>query len=144
MYLDNSFDENLNTDMENLQLNGEESSPSSAFLSPNSDSGTSISSPTTVSPISPVSPTKSPKKKLDKRTSFNRFLHKKIPSDNANNDANSPLDSPPYNYNIPTYKGLAEIKLDNDNILDSMKEELFFMMSCDEPDSVALRFLRAR
>jgi len=149
MYLDNNFDDAVNSDMENLHINGDENSPklaipASGFLSPNvdSNSNTPVSSPI-LSPSSPSTPT-SKKSKSDKRTSFNRFLHKKSNSETSDTSSGFPANTPPYHYNTPTYKGLAEIKLDNDNILDSMKEEFFFMMSCDEPDSVALRFLRAR
>jgi len=148
MYLDNSFDDTINTDMENLQINGDENSPNAAtpvsgYLSPNvdSNSNTPIPSPS-LSPSTPASPSK--KSKPDKRTSFNRFLHKKSNSETSETSTGIPASTPPYHYNTPTYKGLAEIKLDSENILDSMKEEFFFMMSCDEPDSVALRFLRAR
>jgi len=141
MNLDNSFDEAL--DCESLNVNTTPSTPigNDRLLSPNPDS------PAT--PNSPSSPSKSPKAgkgKLDKRTSFNRFLRRKSNSNINGNESggNSPTSSPPNHYNVPHYKGIAEIKLDNDNILQSMKEEFFFMMSCDEPDSVALRFLRAR
>jgi hypothetical protein len=158
--LDNSFDDGVSSDMENLQLNSENPSPINAdpvngLLSPNIDSNpgtpTTPGSPSlgskspTLSPrLTPKSPKLGPKK--DKRTSFNRFLRRKSNSNISGNDSGSetPSGSPPYHYNTPHYKGLSEIKLDNDNILESMKEEFFFMMSCDDPDSVALRFLRAR
>lgn len=86
---------------------------------------------------------KSPKAgKEEKRGSFSLFSRKS--NTNLNKDNNSPSNSPPLLYNVPMYKGLAEIPLDDEHILNSMREEFFFMMTCDEPDSVALRFLRAR
>ncbi|OUM59368.1 hypothetical protein PIROE2DRAFT_21250 [Piromyces sp. E2] len=166
MNLDNSFDEAA-SDMENLQLS-ENASPFNAdpvngLLSPNVDSapGTPVTpsspslapkSPTLSPSLTPKSPklgSKSPKlsAKKEKRSSFNRFLRRKSNSNISGNESSSETPtsgSPPCHYNTPKYKGLSEIKLDNDNILDSMKEEFFYMMSCDEPDSVALRFLRAR
>jgi len=136
MNLDNSFDEGGISDNEGQKINSP-STPVSAggLLSPNPES-----------PVIPSSPTATSPKKNEKRTNFNRFLRRRSNSNIGNNESNSttPSGIPPNLYNTPSYKGLAEIKLDDDNILQSMKEEFFFMMTCDEPDSVALRFLRAR
>jgi len=139
--LDNSFDETGYSDCESPKVSTTPTTPiiTKDIPSPN------LESP--VSPNSPSSPTKSEKNKTNKFTNFNRFLHKKSNSNINSNESNETItsNSPPNNhYNIPHYKGLAEIKLDVDNILQSMKEEFFYMMSCDDPDSVALRFLRAR
>jgi len=156
MNLDNSFDDGVSSDIENLQIGESATSPTNGLLSPNVDSnpGTPLtpSSPNLSPSRSPKLGSKSPKlgskspKLLPKRSSFNRFLRRKSNGNISGNDSgtSTPTGSPPYNYNVPAYKGLSEIKLDNDHILDSMREEFFFMMSCDEPDSVALRFLRAR
>lgn len=80
--------------------------------------------------------------KTEKRNSFSLFKRKS--SSNLSNSSSPPPASPPLHYNIPTYKGFSEIKLDDNNILDSMKDEFSFLMASEDPDSVALRFLRAR
>ncbi|ORX60204.1 hypothetical protein BCR36DRAFT_579647 [Piromyces finnis] len=164
MNLDNSCDDGVSSDMENLQLGDSTNQinvdPVNGLLSPNVDANSSTPitlSTSNLSSSSPNSPSLTPKlgsrspklgAKKDKRSSFKGFLRRKSNSNIAgNNDSaanDSPCGSPPYSYNTPYYKGLSEIKLDNENILESMKEEFFYMMSCDEPDSVALRFLRAR
>jgi len=150
MYLDTNFEEGTASDIEGLQQSPD-SSPNTpvnsgnGLLSPHTDNSP-MNSPSASSTPNSATP-KSPKISAIKgRSSFNRFLRRKSNSNMSENNSNvsTPTTSPPYNYNTPSYKGLAEIKLDNDNILQSMKEEFFFMMSCDEPDSVALRFLRAR
>jgi len=110
MNLDNSIGEGGVSDCESPKVSGAPVSPD-GLLSPNAES--------------PTSPGLNPNKKLDKRTSFNRFLRRKsnsnIGESNAGN-SNSTSNSPPNHYNTPSYKGIAEIKLDNDNILQSMKE----------------------
>jgi len=138
---DNSFDESSYSDCESPKVSTTPTTPiiTKDVFSPN------VESP--LSPNSPSSPTKSEKSKSNKLSNFNRFLRKKSNSNISGNETNekNSSNSPPNNhYNVPHYKGLAEIKLDVDNILQSMKDEFFYMISCDEPDSVALRFLRAR